>query len=85
MLSCVDLSDRLLILFTPSIKVRLHIPLISRSHQFLDVLGTHSFAASIGSFNFKVILFADCLDFLVLGLQICKLHRLHLDRIGLLI
>ena len=73
------------ILLSPLIQVSFHIPMIGRYDQFIDVLCTHSFTTTIGCLNFNFLLFADSFNFLILALDVLKVHRLHINSHSLLV
>ena len=62
----------------PSVQVGFHVALVGSCHQFLDVFGSHTPATAISCLDLDFILLAHGLDFLVLRLQVLKLHRLHI-------
>ena len=66
------------ILLTPSFEISLHVAIVGCCHQLFDVLGTHISTATIERLDLNLFLSTYLIDFLILSLDVFKLHILHL-------
>ena len=78
-LAALHLSVLVRVSFAPSIQIHLHVLLESANDQFAQMLRALVPTAAVQLFDLDFGLAASFLDLGILGLDVFKLHSLHLD------
>ena len=79
MLAALHLSVLVRVCLAPPVEIHLHVFLESTDHQFAQMLRTLVPTAAVQLFDLDLGLAACFLDLGILGLDVFKLHGLHLD------
>lgn len=79
MLAALHLSVLMRVNFAPSIQIHLHVLLESANDQFAQMLGSLVPATTVQLFDLDLGLAASFFNLGILGLDVFKLHSLHLD------